>query len=194
MFRSLPVGVMGNPGAGYDHGAHGMTWAADNGCFSSNWQPAKWLAWLRRHASTAESCLFAVVPDVVADHAATLERWKEWSPVVRSLGYRLAFVAQNGCTDVDVPWTECDAVFIGGDDTYKLSHTAAAVVAEAKRLGKWAHMGRVNSLRRLRIAIDMGCDSADGTFVAFGPDVNVPKIAQWFRAITTQPSLFTQHQ
>lgn len=190
MFKSLPTGVMGNPRAGYDHGTHGMPWAADNGCFSNRWDPAQWLGWLARHAHAADSCLFAVVPDVVGDHRATLTRWAEWSGRVRALGYRLAFVAQNGCGALDVPWAECDAVFIGGDDRYKLGAEAHAVVAEAKRRGKWAHMGRVNSLRRLRIAADMGCDSADGTFVAFGPDVNVPKIAGWFDAMTTAPSLF----
>jgi hypothetical protein len=31
-------------------------------------------------------------------------------------------------------------------------------------------MGRVNSLKRLRYASAIGCDTADGTYVAFAPD------------------------
>jgi hypothetical protein len=40
-------------------------------------------------------------------------------------------------------------------------------------------MGRVNSRRRLRIAAQMGCHSADGTFLAFGPDRNLPHLLGW---------------
>ena len=29
--------------------------------------------------------------------------------------------------------------------------------------GKWVHMGRVNSTRRIRYAASIGCDSVDGT-------------------------------
>lgn len=189
MFDSLPTGLMGNIGTGYDYHA-GRTWAADNGCFNANWQADKWLAWLERWSTDQSDCLFAVVPDVVGDHDATVELWPQWMPIVTSMGYSPAFVAQNGCNVGGVPWAEVGAVFIGGDDAYKLSSTAAAIVAEANRRGVWAHMGRVNSLRRMRIADDMGCDSVDGTFIAFGPDVNTARLASWFQAINHQPSLW----
>lgn len=193
MLASLPSGLMGNPGCGYDYSGIGWTWAADNGCFSARWDSGRWFAWLERHAHAAASCLFAVVPDVVGDHAATLALWPTWAPRIKALGYRVAFVAQNGCAVADVPWSEADAVFIGGDDAYKLGGDAHAIVAHANTLGVWAHMGRVNSLRRMRIAADMGCDSVDGTFVAFGPDVNVPRIAAWFHSLATAPSLFSHN-
>jgi hypothetical protein len=32
-----------------------------------------------------------------------------------------------------------------------------------KRAGKWVHMGRVNTDRRIRYAAAIGCDSIDGT-------------------------------
>jgi hypothetical protein len=32
-----------------------------------------------------------------------------------------------------------------------------------KRAGKWVHLGRVNSERRIRYAASIGCDSVDGT-------------------------------
>ena len=35
----------------------------------------------------------------------------------------------------------------------------------------------------------LGCDSADGTFVAFAPDINVPKVRRWI-ADHTHPLLW----
>jgi hypothetical protein len=47
-------------------------------------------------------------------------------------------------------------------------------------------MGRVNSWRRWQIADAFGCDSCDGTFLTYGPDVLLPELLSW----TTQPDLF----
>jgi hypothetical protein len=44
-------------------------------------------------------------------------------------------------------------------------------------------MGRVNSWKRIKYADTIGCDSVDGTFVAFGPDVNLPKVKAWLHAL-----------
>jgi hypothetical protein len=52
-------------------------------------------------------------------------------------------------------------------------------------MGKGTHMGRVNSNRRLQYAATIGCDSADGTYLAFGPDQNLPRLLWWLR-----PTLF----
>jgi hypothetical protein len=46
-----------------------------------------------------------------------------------------------------------------------LSDAAAEIVDSARRFGLWCHMGRCNSARRIRRAYEMGCDSADGTFL-----------------------------
>lgn len=156
------------------------TWIADNGCFSDKWKAGKWLGFLASLKDHSDSCLFAVVPDVVADHAATLRRWDEWSPVVRALGYRLAFVLQDGATGDTVPWNDIDAVFIGGSTEFKLSPEARALAARARLTGLHVHMGRVNTQERLTYAAEF-CDSADGTFIAFGPDVNLPKMLRFLR-------------
>lgn len=62
---------------------------------------------------------------------------------------------------------------------WKLGAGAREVVAEALRRGKRVHMGRVNSLRRLRYAQEIGCHTADGTFVKFGPAKNLPRMLRW---------------
>lgn len=41
------------------------------------------------------------------------------------------------------------------------------------------HMGRVNTRNRMLAAKAMGCDSADGTYLAYGPDQNLPSLLAW---------------
>lgn len=156
-----------------------MTWCADNGCFSDKFNEPKWWSWLMANADQAKSCWFAVAPDVVGDAAATLVRSLPWLPRIRALGYPAAFVAQDGLEELATPWDEFDVLFIGGTTEWKLSHHVRELVIEAKANNKLVHMGRVNSRRRIRYAHSIGCNSVDGTFLAFGPDVNLPKILRW---------------
>lgn len=159
----------------------GVRWCADNGAFSDRFDEGEWWRFLEANAYAAADCLFAVAPDVVGDAAATLERSLPWLPKIRALGYPAAFVAQDGQESLPVPWDEFDCLFIGGSTEWKLGHHARALVAEAKARGKWVHMGRVNSERRFRYARAIGCDSADGTYLTFGPDQNLPKLLAWVR-------------
>lgn len=164
-------------------------WAADNACFSSNnWNSDAWLRWLESK-DEPESALFATIPDVVGNHQETLAKWPIWSGRVRDMGYKPAFILQNGCTQETVPWEECSAVFVGGDTEWKLGQDAFQIVSEAKRRGVWVHMGRVNSLRRLRIAKSWGCNSVDGTYLAFGPDINTPKLVKMMQTVNSEQML-----
>lgn len=159
----------------------GVTWCADNGAFSDNFNEEKWWKFLKDNAHAAGSCLFAVAPDVVADAQATLDRSAKWLPKIRALGYPAAFVAQDGQESLEVPWDSFDVLFIGGSTEWKLGPHARRLVADAKSRGKWVHMGRVNSERRYRYAHSIGCDSVDGTYLTFGPDTNLPKLLAWAR-------------
>jgi hypothetical protein len=165
-----------------------VPWSADNGCFTDRWDPDRWWAFLVDNAHRAGTCIFATAPDVVGDAQATLERSAPWLPKIRALGYPAALVAQDGLEDLDVPWATFDVLFIGGTTDWKLGPAARELVAEAKRRGKRAHMGRVNSEKRLRYAAAIGCDSADGTFLTFGPDKNLPQLLTWIRGVN-QPTL-----
>jgi hypothetical protein len=67
---------------------------------------------------------------------------------------------------------------------WKLGHAAQRLARTAKPefrpdAAKHVHMGRLNSGRRWRLAEVMGCDSADGTFLAFGPDKNLDRMSSW---------------
>jgi len=130
------------------------------------------------------------VPDVVADHAATIELWREWAPEVRSLGHRTAFVAQDGCETFSQVPTDADAVFIGGSTDYKLSTETAGLIGDAKAAGLWVHMGRVNTQRRARWAQAVGCDSIDGTTFSMFTDTYLPKMLAQVSAPMQQPTIW----
>lgn len=162
-------------------------------------------------------CLFAVAPDVVGDAAATLKRSRHMLGWIRYAGFRAALAAQNGLTPDMVPWDDFDALFLGGSPEcipcgyvspvslrkqprcplcarplaeWKLSAAAQLLTGEAKAGGKHVHMGRVNSQVRIEHAAATGCDTADGTFVAQGPDKNLPIALGWGRKVNDQGVLW----
>lgn len=162
--------------------------AADNACFNNPKGYSQERYEKRLHGMPRNRTLFATAPDVLGDHKATVEQSIPMLRRIRFLGLKSAFVAQDGWEEDDTPWGEFDVLFVGGSTGFKFRGGRDAVAA-AKRRGKWCHMGRVNSLDRLRAAVGIGCDSADGTFLKFGPDVNWPKLKRWLDTITDQPGL-----
>jgi hypothetical protein len=169
----------------------GREWCADNAVFGGKYPgDDAYLAWLEQRRQFAPWCRFVTAPDVVGDAVATLERSLPLLPQIRALGFLVAFVAQDGLEDMEVPWDAFDCLFIGGSTAWKLGPGARRLVEQAKRRGKWVHMGRVNSRKRYQYAATIGCDSADGTFIAFGPDQNLPQVLAWQREWTGQEGLF----
>lgn len=163
---------------------------ADNGCFSQKWTEAHWFRWLLDLPRTVR---FAVCPDVFDPtggecHEATVERWERFAPMMRRHGFTPAFVCQVGATASTVP-DDAEVLFLGGTTEWKLGADAWAIVAE-HRASRWIHMGRVNSKRRFDTARAMGCHSVDGTFLTFGPDVNLPRLTRWLTAAETSPMLW----
>lgn len=183
---ALGVGLMLTPRTRYRPArvAGFPAWAADNGCFAqgASFDLARFYAWLARMPRAG--LLFATAPDVLGDPHATLARARPVLADLRARGVPAAFVAQDGATRADIPWAECDGLFLGGRATWKLSRPARELVREARARGLWTHMGRVNSERRVRYAALIGCDSADGNFLKFrnrGDGDGVRDLARWFR-------------
>lgn len=172
----------------------GLPWAADSGRFNQPqlYSDERYLAWLTRHLPNSDRCLFATAPDVVGDAQATLELSLPLVPALHALGYPVALVAQDGLLPDMVPWDSFEAIFIGGTTRWKLSHEAHQLIQAARGRGKWAHMGRVNSLRRFRAAAAMGCHSCDGTKLAFGPQANRAQVDRWLADMWAFPSLWHQ--
>lgn len=166
----------------------GAYWCADNGKYGKGWPgDVEWFCWLadRVRRYDASRCLFATAPDVVGDPIATLLESYGWLDAVRSLGVPVAFVAQDGCEAPGlVPWGQFDVLFLGGSTDWKLG-PARDLVGIAHLFDVPVHMGRVNSRRRMLTANEWGCASADGTFIAFGPDKNLPIVLSWLQEVNS---------
>lgn len=162
---------------------------ADNGKFGENWEgTGPWWAWLTKTVTRygADRFLFAVAPDVPFDAAGTLAESLPWLRKIRDLGIPAAFAAQNGSEQPGlIPWDEFEVLFIGGDTEWKEGPAAEALAAEARRRGKQRHMGRVNTDRRLKIAMRFGCDTVDGTTLARAPK-NLWPLLEWMRRLHAQ--------
>lgn len=191
-------GFMLQPGMGNRPPA-GAVWAADNGCFSTGdrFDAGRWLDWLDGFDAVERGCcLFAVAPDVVGNAKATWERSRSWLREISDCGFVPALVAQEGF-DGHVDWDAFGCLFIGGRTTeWKLSPAAQRAAQQARARGKWVHMGRVNSLRRIQAAVLMGCDSADGTYLRYrlrkkgpGASAAIAEMSGWLNRLEAEPFL-----
>ena len=141
-------------------------WAADNDCYR-HFDPRAYVGMLDRLAASPKGCLFVTVPDVVGDARATARLFEVWWRALARRGLPSALVAQDGLERLEdwlaSAWPRIDALFIGASTSWKLGAHAERLAAAARARGKWVHMGRVNSARRIRYAASIGCDSVDGT-------------------------------
>lgn len=138
-------------------------YAMDNGAFA-RFEPSGFLKMLEKHEPRRDLCRFVAVPDVVGCARRTLECFRHWQP--RLAKWPVAFVCQDGQENLDVPWDNCTAVFIGGSTDWKVGKHAAAIVKAAKVIGKWCHVGRINTPGRFEYFQELGADSCDGTGLA----------------------------
>lgn len=144
-----------------------MPYAMDNGAFGAYERGVEFDRLKFRDHLTSASVhiqrggappLWVAVPDVVTDKKATIAAWEEWAPKLRSYGWPLAFVVQDGMIRQDVP-EDADFVFVGGSIKWKW----AWVPAFAAWFGKRLHVGRVNSPSALDWLDQLGVGSCDGT-------------------------------
>lgn len=193
--RERNIGLLVQPGNYYHlRVQHYGAWGGDNGAFSKKegFNPVKFRAMLAQpnlHANKS-TCLFIAAPDVlvvladgtvIGDAVATLAQFPAWATEIKAFGFPVALVAQNGLEDMldQVRWDLVDVLFLGGSTEWKLGEGARKCVEAAKAHGKRTHMGRVNSYKRLALAQSWGVDTADGTFMAFGPKQNLPRLLVW---------------
>lgn len=139
-----------------------MPYGLENGRYPAwekkrEWDRGAFVALLDRYRYCGHRPLWAAVPDVVTDRAATLASWAEWVPLLRPYGFPLAFVVQDGMAAADVP-AAADVVFVGGSTEWKW-RTLRRWCADFPRV----HVGRVNGYSGLWQCHDAGAESCDGT-------------------------------
>lgn len=197
--RGARVGLVLNPAASlHRRVACYRWWAADNGCYSrgDRFDGRRWLAWLDRLPRTG--CLFVVAPDAFnattgrGDCEATWARSQRYLERVRALGFPVALALQDGA-DAHLPsWDEAerwDAAFVAGSTAWKLSQGAADCCREAALLGKWVHVGRVNTWRRLHWVSYWPVDSVDGTRLRHTGPAD-PHLPAWIEALASRREMF----
>lgn len=184
------MGLLQTPGARYNLN-NVAVWALDNGCYTNKYPGDEaYLRLLNYWGEHQPRCLFVAVPDVVGDGVATLEMFPTMAARIRSAGWPVALVGQDGMEHMTLPWDDMDWLFIGGSTDWKLGRPgAAALIRQAQERGKSVHVGRVNSARRFRRFATLGCDTADGTHIAFLPRARAMQVRGWMHT-ASEPTLF----
>lgn len=141
----------------------GGTFALDNSAFVS-FDADRFRRLQQNNAPHRERCLFATCPDIPGNMRRTLEIWRHRDRF--SAGFDLCLVLQNGAEDMDIPWDETAAVFLGGIDPWKESAACADLIKTAKIFGLHVHCGRVNQIKRFEYMAQRGVDTCDGSGVA----------------------------
>jgi len=138
----------------------GKPYGLDNGCFKE-FREREWLRLVEdadRHQP-----VFITVPDIVGDAVRTMDLYHIYKR--KLYGLPTCLVLQDGIGNLRIPWDEISAVFVGGTDTFKNSSEAMNACRVAKMLGKWVHVGRVNTTQRASYWKDIA-DSIDGSGVS----------------------------
>lgn len=138
--------------------ATGIPYGLDNGLFAGVLHKAVWYRLLDE--ADEDRPVFVAMPDVVGDAQRTRELFDAFHRRTQELPR--AFVLQDGIERVPIPWDDIAAVFIGGSDAFKTSREAFAAARTAKILGKWVHVGRVNTAARAIAWLELA-DSCDGS-------------------------------
>ena len=149
------------------NGVPTTAFALDNGAWGAflrgdSWDEGAFLQLVDAFGADAD---FVVVPDVVTDRDATLRSAETWLP--RLEGLRRYLALQDGMTwDDVVPFVaDLEGVFVGGTTAWKLS-TMAEWGGFCRTRKLKLHVGRVNSVRRIRLCGDAGAHSFDGSVVS----------------------------
>ena len=148
-----------------------VPYAIDNGCFTEfnrkTWdrllEEAEAKACDFSDPTNARPPVFVTLPDIVASAARTLDLFDYFKTY--TVGFNRALVLQDGIANHRIPWDDLAAVFVGGSDSFKVSKEARDCAKVAKMLGKWVHVGRVNTARRVRDWLDLA-DSIDGSGIS----------------------------
>lgn len=128
--------------------------------------------------------LWVLLPDVVADWPRTLELARLYLPLLRQVGVPVALALQDGCDFDEVLEIGPEWAFVGGSTDWKLANVHA--ICEFFHVHNIrVHVGRVNTMQRMRLCQSAGADSVDGTTLNKFRDATLPRIS---RAIN-QPCL-----
>lgn len=146
------------------YGLSNKLYGLDNGCFK-RFNEKTWLRLLddAKAQDLRNQPVFVCSPDVVGDARRTLELFDMFYDLIKPL--KVCLVLQDGIGNFNIDWRKVDAVFVGGSDAFKISNEAVNACKAAKILNKWVHVGRVNTVERVKNWIGLA-DSIDGSGIS----------------------------
>ena len=167
----------------------GGEFGLDNAAFVS-FNNKKFLSLQERNKEHSDKCLFVTCPDIVGNMKRTLEVWRHRERF--QCGFPLTLVLQNGAEDLDIPWDETAAIFIGGIDPWKESKACIDLIKTAQIFGLHVHCGRVNQVKRFQFMSELGVNTCDGSGVAQYGNHQLLQIMEKFNG-REQSTLFQKH-
>ena len=146
------------------YGLENGAYTTGNPMFNTTW----WR--MAKAAQEDENCIWIVAPDAMGDWKKTLRHFDTFTNLHKFPKTKLAIVLQDWCDAIpnghdEVPWDDIVCVFVGGTDKFKYSRQCMEICEEAKRRGKWVHVGRVNTVKNIVYWYDIA-DSFDGSGIA----------------------------
>jgi hypothetical protein len=147
----------------------GFRYALDNGAWGAHQRGESWCEgpFVEAVARLGADADWVVAPDIVAGGRASLERSKVWLPRLLDVAPVVLVAVQDGMVPADIEplLGERVGLFVGGSTEWKLA-TLRTWCGLARGRGAWAHVGRVNSVRRINRCLAAGATSFDGSSVS----------------------------
>jgi hypothetical protein len=147
----------------------GFQYALDNGAWGAYQQQAEWpearfTALVGRFGAQAD---WVVAPDIVMGGHESLAKSLAWLPALRRQVPRVLLAVQDGMVPSELRphLGPAVGVFVGGSTEWKLE-TLRQWGDLCAELGAWCHIGRVNSVRRIKLCHSARAHSFDGTSVS----------------------------
>jgi hypothetical protein len=166
----------------------GFSFAIDNGAWGCHqkgipFQEKPFVTLIEKYGSLAD---FVICPDIVAGGEKSLDLSLQWLPRLTHLR-RVLLPVQDGMSMPQVfnvlRHFPSVGIFLGGSTEWKL-RTLYDWGVLAAATGRWYHVGRVNTRRRIRLCAEAGATSFDGTSASMYA-ISVPRLEDARR----QPSL-----
>ena len=136
--------------------------AFDNDAYSVKegeaWNEEAWLKMLDKMEKDKVKPAWVLVPDVVGDKRRTLANFFCYRTHISKRDWSVALAVQEGMKPQDIPCT-VDVIFVGGKSSKWKFESLPMWTQAFPRV----HVGRVNSLEKLKLCKELGVESVDGT-------------------------------
>jgi len=136
--------------------------AFDNDAYSvkegEQWNEDTWLKMLDKMEKDKVKPEWVLVPDVVGDKRATLANFFLYREAISRRGWPVAMSVCEGMKPQEIPST-VDIIFVGGKSSKWKFESLPMWTQAFPRV----HVGRVNSLEKLKLCKELGVESVDGT-------------------------------